>query len=200
MPGFFCYVYFPLLSMCSVAGVAHAQAPDVLWRFEDDAHIGADSVGKHPLAVAPPSTPRPAPPFGQETAGGCVGGYLHVGGENTSLSLSAQTATSLPAAVAVGLTVELLFRLPDPNHINSSAFNKAANTTILRGGTGEGDDGWEVTPMLTRREVLHHMCPVTCHAALLPSGGLRSTLPRLSRGGTSSLGRPHRLRCATALT
>ena len=41
---------------------------------------------KHTLADRP-LTPKPPPPYGRGTAGGCVGGYLDVGGENTSLSL-----------------------------------------------------------------------------------------------------------------
>ena len=124
-------------AMLLAAAAAAGQEPVAWWRFESSAHLGADSSpGGANSFVSEPFSPEPEPPFSQETADGCVGGYLHVGGANVSLALAAETAKPIPAATAPGLTAELLFRL------NGTAFNKAGNTTVLRGGSGEGGAGW----------------------------------------------------------
>ena len=149
--------------------VCVSQPPDALWRFEDPQNIGTDSsaTATHAFTVRPLS-PLPSPPYEQRTSGGCVGGYLHVGGENTALNLFAEAVKPLPTVTAPGLTLELLFRTADPNLANSSSFGKAGNTSLLRGGNGEGAAGWEL--VFDRHAIRFRAAGRVVSAALVGTG------------------------------
>ena len=189
-----------LLALACAAALA-AQQPSALWRFEDAPSLGKDSAQAqaHPLSitgagamlatralelsVCPPdllpsscclcSARSPAAlvtagPWhaAEGTADEIVGGYLQADGFNVTLSVSAATAGALPATPVPGLTVELLFRLPRIGN-----FNKAANTTLIRGGSGGGDDGWAV---VFDRHSLRFRAAGRSVAASLVGSGVRS--------------------------
>ena len=161
---------FPL---CALVVAAHmvgcrrtalAQQPEALWRFENAGNIGQDSSAKGGNALSFGGSGNTL--ASQGTADGYVGAYLQADGGNVSLNVSATTAGPFPASPAKGLSVEMLFRLPRLGN-----FNKAANTTLIRGGNGGGEDGWAV---VFDRHALRFRAAGRCVEASLVGAGVRS--------------------------
>ena len=152
-----------LCAGAQIVACALAQQPAALWRFEDASSLGKDSSAKGATALSFGAAGTLAT---QGTADGCVGAYLQADGQNVSLNVSATTAAPFPASPAKGLSVELLFRLP-----RLGSFNKAANTTLIRGGTGGGEDGWAVA---FDRHSLRFRAAGRCVEASLVGAGVRS--------------------------
>jgi hypothetical protein len=127
------------LLLLALPPMFYGQEPVAWWRFEQGgAGIGDDSSpgGPNPL-ISEPFSPGAAPNFTRASANACVGDYLLVDGSEVSTNLSASTKGPLPSQAGPGMTIELLFRV-----FSNASFNKAGNTTILRGGDGEGGTGW----------------------------------------------------------